>query len=233
MCSQTCTAFVKSATELIPIDGTNILEVGSLDVNGSARPFVEKMNPAHYTGIDISAGPGVDEICDVCGIINKFGAETFDLVISTELLEHVRDWRLAVSNLKRVVKRGGHLVITTRSKGQMYHGYPFDFWRYEADDMKAIFSDFNILRIEKDSRSPGIFLLMQKPMDFAENDTTNINLYSIITMRRTLNISHRAALFSRLVVGPLAIIADRYFPPPIKSIIKKILSGQSHRRESI
>jgi 2-polyprenyl-3-methyl-5-hydroxy-6-metoxy-1,4-benzoquinol methylase len=36
-------------------------------------------------------------------LLEYFGPESFDVVIATELLERVLDWRLVVNNLKGVV----------------------------------------------------------------------------------------------------------------------------------
>ena len=42
-----------------------------------------------------------------------FESESFDTVISCETIEHVMNPRLAVSELARVLKRGGRLFLTT------------------------------------------------------------------------------------------------------------------------
>src|SRR5687767_6078311 len=141
MCHQTCIPFARKHLPAESVRGKNILEVGSRDVNGSLRPFIEALFPSRYLGVDIVAGPGVDELCDVNSLCDRYGAESFDIVVSTELVEHVKDWRGAINNMKLVLKPGGDLLITTRSRGFKVHGYPWDYWRYEPSDMQAIFAD--------------------------------------------------------------------------------------------
>jgi len=166
------------------IRNKKVIEVGSYDVNGSLRHFVESLAPAEYIGVDILMGPGVDVICSAEELEKKFGLESFDVVIATELLEHVRDWRKAVSNLKRVCRLGGIILITSPSRGFGYHGYPSDFWRYEKKDMERIFSDCQILALERNPSTPGVFLKCQKPAQFTENNLFDYQLYSIVVGRK-------------------------------------------------
>lgn len=104
------------------------------------------------------------------------------------MLEHVRDWHRVVINFKHVLRPGGSLLLTTRSYGFGYHGFPYDFWRYELSDLRQIFADFTIENLESDPLSPGVFLKARKPDDFIEQNL-DVCLYSIITNSRVHEIS--------------------------------------------
>jgi SAM-dependent methyltransferase len=189
MCNNACLKFIQDNLSPAEVKASRVLEVGALDVNGTPRETVERLRPHSYTGVDLSAGPGVDEVCDVSRLIGRFGRDSFDVVVSTEMLEHVRDWRAAITNLKGVLKPGGLLLITTRSLGYPYHGYPDDFWRFEEEDLRSIFSDMTILIVTRDPLVPGIFIKAAKPAGYAEKDLSPLELYSIIARKRRLGIS--------------------------------------------
>lgn len=167
------------------IEGCFVMEVGAQNINGSVRSIIEAFWPRQYIGVDIAPGPGVDEVCNAEDLVMRFGHERIDLLVSTELIEHVRKWKLVISNFKQVLRPGGTLLVTTRSHGFHFHGYPFDFWRYEASDMRSIFADFEIQSIEVDPGAPGVFVKAKKPMHgFREVNTEAIALYSMIRGRR-------------------------------------------------
>ena len=130
--------FVTRALSVEDVEGLRVLEVGSYDVNGSVRPYVESLRPAEYLGIDQSEGPRVDRVMDCLDMVDELGAETFDVVISTEMLEHVRNWQASIEALIDMVRLDGLLVITTRSPGFPYHAYPEDHWRYTVEQMRQI-----------------------------------------------------------------------------------------------
>lgn len=186
MCSQWDIDVVCQALPESEIRSKTVIEVGSLDVNGSVRPYLEARGPAAYVGIDLRPGPGVDVVCDAVDLDRRFGPNAFDVLISTELLEHARDWKKIVRNFKHVVKPHGLLVVTTRSFGVDFHRHPFDFWRYELDDFRVIFSDLIIEDLQPDPSDPGLFLKARKPESLIERDLTDYRLYSILRQRKRL-----------------------------------------------
>lgn len=203
MCNVSGMAFAVKNLGPGEVRGKRVIEVGSLDVNGSLRPVLEAWEPAEYVGVDILEGPGVDVVCGVENLVERFGAGSFDLVVSTELLEHVRDWRGAVANVKNVCRPQGIILITTRSYGFPYHGYPHDFWRFELQDMEHIFSDCQVVALQEDCLSPGVFVKVVKPREFEENDLSGYELYSVVVGRRTGELAardFRTARFRRLLL---------------------------------
>lgn len=222
MCNPACLAYGQAQLDAETLRGRHVIEVGSRNVNGSLRSYVEQHEPASYLGVDIEAGPGVDEVCDAEDLVRRYGTEQFDLVICTEVLEHVRDWRLVISNLKRLLAADGVLLITTRSFGFKYHAFPYDFWRYEVEDMRAIFTDLTIVDLDTDPGVPGVFLTARRPVSFVETDTSAIALYSMVTRGRIRELT--SARFARFVSQRRAMqIGGRIFPDSVKARIKSLL----------
>lgn len=188
MCNICVIEFFIDSVKLEEFHGKRVLEIGSKYVNGSVRPFVEKfLQPREYIGIDLEPGRFVDIILPAENILEYFGPSSFDVVIATEVLEHVRDWRLVVNNIKKVVKTHGYVYITTRSFGFPLHAYPCDYWRFELDELKTIFSDFYIEVLKTDPCEPGVFLKARK-LGNSELILDNIAPYSMLLGKKTKQI---------------------------------------------
>jgi SAM-dependent methyltransferase len=222
MCHAECLEFGRSVITRGEVEGKDLLEVGARDVNGSLRTFIESFGPRSYLGVDIEPGPGVDEVCDANDLVDRYGSERFDGVLCTEVLEHVRDWPLVCSNLKRVVRPGGFLLVTTRSKGFHYHAYPYDLWRYEVDDARVIFGDLTIERLEPDPGPPGIFLKARRPSPFTERDLSGHQLFSMVKNRRCHAVSDADLRWFKMQFG-LRRTLRGVLPAGMKKAIKTAL----------
>jgi SAM-dependent methyltransferase len=97
--------------------GGRVLEIGSLDINGSVRSF---FTGGSYIGVDVAAGPGVDEVCQ--GQLVGHPTGTFDVVISCECMEHNPFWVETVSNMFRMAKPGGLVIVSCATTGRAEHG---------------------------------------------------------------------------------------------------------------
>ena len=94
-----------------------VLEVGSLDINGSVR---ELFSGCDYTGVDLQLGPGVDLARQ--GQLVDFPTGHFDTTISAECLEHNPFWRETVANMLRMTRPGGLVLISCATTGRLEHG---------------------------------------------------------------------------------------------------------------
>jgi SAM-dependent methyltransferase len=111
-----------------------VLDVGSLDINGSLRDLCP--DAVEYTGIDLEVGKGVDLVLDdpYC---YPFPNGYFDLVLSTSCFEHDPMFWLTVLEMLRVVRDGGIIYINAPSSGD-YHTHPWDNWRFYPDASQAL-----------------------------------------------------------------------------------------------
>lgn len=192
MCTVNCLQWVAKNLTISEVKGKRVIEVGSREVNGSLRYMIEMLEPSEYVGIDFEPGKGVDVVCRAEELVERFGKESFDIVVSSNLLEHVRDWRAVVSNMKNICRPSGFIVIETPSRWP-FHGYPYDFWRYHEEDMRNIFQDCEIVEIyeETDKKKTMTYVKIRKPANFREAELSDIQLYSIITNKRQGTITDR------------------------------------------
>jgi SAM-dependent methyltransferase len=97
--------------------GTRVLEIGSLDINGSVR---RHFGGCEYIGLDVGPGPGVDVVCP--GQEYDAPNGSFDVVVSCECFEHNRYWRETFTNMVRLCRPGGLILMTCATTGRNEHG---------------------------------------------------------------------------------------------------------------
>lgn len=117
-----------------------VLEVGSYDVNGTIRDTL-----GITVGVDMREGPGVDIVVSAYSLVAEFGVESFDSVVSCDVLEHIEDWKLAMEQMWEVLKPDGFLLLTMANPDKGRHAYPDDYWRFTMEQFKKLFGDNEIV----------------------------------------------------------------------------------------
>jgi SAM-dependent methyltransferase len=97
----------------------DVLDCGSIDINGNNRYLFDNCS---YTGIDIIPGKNVDHV----SYTHDFkSAIFFDVIISTEMLEHDRFYKKSLQQMYQLLKPGGLLLITAAGTNRPMHGTSF------------------------------------------------------------------------------------------------------------
>jgi hypothetical protein len=107
--------FVESVKNQFPKNFTSckVLEVGSLDINGSVRQcFID----CEYVGVDLQPGKGVDLV----GPVHTLLLGKYDTVISCECFEHDKYWK---ETFQKMYDSSRFLVLfSCATTGRSEHG---------------------------------------------------------------------------------------------------------------
>ncbi|MCC7303035.1 MAG: class I SAM-dependent methyltransferase [Bacteroidia bacterium] len=79
------------------------------------RPFLKTASGTYTTADLLAEGysySGIDRILDITSMQSEVSQETYDALIAMDVLEHVPDDRAALREIHRVLKKGGHCVLT-------------------------------------------------------------------------------------------------------------------------
>jgi SAM-dependent methyltransferase len=108
-----------------------------LDLGCGNQPFQPWYGPMvkEVVAADAMPGPGV-QVVDL-GAPLPYPDGSFDTVLCTQVLEHVPDAELAMGEIARVLRPGGHALVTVPF---LYptHEAPYDFWRYTHHGLRGL-----------------------------------------------------------------------------------------------
>lgn len=158
-----CLVWLKDVVARYPELSGPVLDVGSLDVNGSARDlFGDARRFPRYTGLDLQAGQGV-QLCGK-GDALPFRDESFGVVVCTEVLEHDDHFWMTLLECRRVLRRHGQVVVTTRGIDFPRHDYPSDYWRFTADGLRVALqrAGFEAVDTVEDVDDRGVFAVARR-----------------------------------------------------------------------
>lgn len=124
-----------------------IYEFGAFRVPGQRHlPPVRSYFPGRqFVGCDLEPGPGVDEIQDLHRLALPDGSIGTALMFDT--IEHVRNPWQALAEIRRCLKPGGILVMTSVWYFPI-HAYPDDYWRFTGSAFRELWADYTVISVE-------------------------------------------------------------------------------------
>jgi SAM-dependent methyltransferase len=111
-----------------------------LDLGCGNKPYEEWYAPLSSStiGCDViqSSLNRVDVLCEATNL--PFEPGSFDTVFCTQVMEHVYDHGQLLSEAHRVLRPGGHLVLTVPFCWEL-HEEPYDFFRFSKHGLQNLF----------------------------------------------------------------------------------------------
>lgn len=127
---------------------SRVLEGKVLDVGHSVGPLHSEIGRGRdVTAIDIVIKRPEKKVAKADATRMPFREKAFDSVLAGELIEHIEEPTLFVKEGRRVLKRGGLLVITTPNRKSLLNRL---FKAYEKPAHVVLFSKDELLRLLED-----------------------------------------------------------------------------------
>lgn len=132
----------------------------TLDIGGGTSKYRATISPyvSEYVVSDLYDNPGVDVISDARDL--SFPDQSFDTVLSFQLLEHVDDTAKVVKEMYRVLTSGGVAIVTAPFMGAQ-HGHPSDFHRFTPEGMRWYFQEAGFSVIEAGTQGSTLSVLAE------------------------------------------------------------------------
>jgi SAM-dependent methyltransferase len=111
-------------------------KINILDYGCGGSPYRSLFPNSKYFRADFTTSDGLDFLLPTDSSIPASDS-FFDMVLSTQVLEHVPEPANYVAECFRVLKPGGSLVVTTHGLFEE-HGCPYDFQRWTADGLRLL-----------------------------------------------------------------------------------------------
>lgn len=125
----------------------------TLDVGCGSKPYEKLFNHSLYIGLEFDTGIDSEKkVADYYydGKIFPFDESEFDSVVTNQVLEHVFNPDEFISEINRVLKTNGKLLLTVPFVWDE-HEQPFDYARYSSFGLKSLLNKngFEILESRK------------------------------------------------------------------------------------
>jgi len=130
----------------------------TLDLGAQNGPYATHF--PRRIALDIKQGIGVKIIGDAQAL--GIRDASFDVVLCTEVLEHLPEPQRAIDEMYRVLSPGGQLLLTTRFLFPI-HDAPHDYFRFTKYGLRHLLRRFEIIELQEETDAVGtLAVLLQR-----------------------------------------------------------------------
>lgn len=161
-----------------------------LDVGCGMKPYKSLLNASGsaYYGTDypltMKGSYGKSTKADFFSesTLLPFNNNTFDTLLSTQMLEHVSDPKKVIQEMGRVLKPGGIMILSAPMTWPL-HEEPYDFFRYTLHGLRHLLQKANFEILDEIPRGNNFTTMAQMLLDTQLDNTSQSfpkRLYSVI-----------------------------------------------------
>ncbi len=125
-------------------NGQTVMSVGSA---GPFTDFIRTKKGIQLKTLDINADKKPDFLCDLMDM-KVIEDNSLDCVVVLEVLEHVKDPQKALSEIWRVLKPNGKIILSTPFIFHI-HAEPHDYWRFTHYGLSLLLEAFTEVEIRE------------------------------------------------------------------------------------
>jgi SAM-dependent methyltransferase len=190
--------------------GKEILDAGSGHLSEQYQRDEILASGAALSTCDLNPGPGVDVVADISEM--PFESDRFDVVLCTQVLEHVKKPAVVVAEIFRVVKPGGAAIFTAPQSSPL-HNLPWNFFNYTNLGLRLLLEEAGFL-VEVEKPQGGYFALLAADLHWSVKEVRRRSMPKVIKVPLVLFCR---AVFGFLLKVPLVWL-DRFDPEPLHTI---------------
>ncbi len=131
------------------------------------------------TTLDIAERPGVPvDIIGDAHDLKMIKDSEYEVILCTEVLEHLHTPAKAIAEFHRVLQTGGLLLLTTRFIFPL-HDTPGDYYRYTKFGLQHLLKDFEILELKEEATTMETLAVLYQRIGF-QTDTLSFRPFKLI-----------------------------------------------------
>ncbi|MFH1443898.1 MAG: class I SAM-dependent methyltransferase [Candidatus Peregrinibacteria bacterium] len=138
-----------------------------LDVGCGAAGYKNLFPQLTTLDIEPREGVKVDIVADAHDL-SQIPDGSFDVILCTEVLEHLHTPAKAIAEFQRVLKPGGLLLLSTRFIFPL-HDVPGDYYRYTKYGLKHLLKEFEIVELIEEASTVETLAVLEQRIGFQCN----------------------------------------------------------------